>query len=53
MSGNLGIISMVGLCESLQGMGQAGTLAGADGFVDRLEEESRRISLELGKTFLS
>ena len=52
LSGNLGIMTMVELCDSLQAMGQAGTLAGADGFVDRLEEESRRISLELGKTFL-
>jgi hypothetical protein len=43
---------MVGICESLQKMGQSGVLSGADGFVDRLEEESRRISLELEKMYL-
>jgi signal transduction histidine kinase/CheY-like chemotaxis protein len=52
LSGNLGILTMVDLCESLQKMGQSGVLSGADGFVDRLEQESRRISLELGKMYL-
>ena len=52
LSGNLGIKTMVGICESLQKMGQSGVLSGADGFVDRLEEESRRISLELEKMYL-
>jgi signal transduction histidine kinase/DNA-binding NarL/FixJ family response regulator len=52
LSGNLGIRSMTGLCESLQKIGHAGMLAGADEVVDRLEEESQRISLELERMYI-
>jgi two-component system, sensor histidine kinase len=52
LSGNLGIKSMTGLCESLQSIGHAGVLAGVEEVVDRLEEESQRISLELERMYL-
>ena len=52
LSGNMGMTSMVGLCESLQMMGHEGALAGAEGLVDRLEEEFLGIGPLLENAYL-
>jgi len=52
LSGNLGMTSMLRLCEKLQTMSAAGSLAGASPCLDGLEQEFRGVKSALEDTYL-
>lgn len=53
ISGNLGALAMMSLCEGLQTAGQSGMLAGAETMIRKVEEEFQHVKEELQETYLS
>jgi len=52
LSGNLGMTSMLGLCETLQTMSAEGSIDGAGSSLDRLEQEFQEVRSALEDTYL-
>jgi HPt (histidine-containing phosphotransfer) domain-containing protein len=52
ISGNLGAMTMMSLCQLLQTVGQSGMLAGAEPMIRELEEEFQKVKEELQETYL-
>lgn len=53
ISGNLGAMVMMSLCQQLQTVGQSGMLAGAEPMVRELEEELQKVKEELQEVYLA
>jgi len=53
ISGNLGAMIMMAICQRLQAVGQSGSLAGAEGVLRELETEFEIVQNELRDTYLS
>ena len=53
ISGNLGAMIMMSLCQRLQTVGHSGMLAGAESMIRELEGEFDIVRTELRETYLS
>ncbi|MCC6397547.1 MAG: response regulator [Bacteroidetes bacterium] len=52
ISGNLGAMVMMSLCQRLQTAGQSGMLAGTESMIHELEDEFQKVKEELQETYL-